>query len=178
MGLGGLGDEVAFESKVAMAKAMVRRAVADRIPLRWVIADAAHGFSKGWRSEYDWARVDVRPWHRPDRRHWVIARRSVARPQEIYYYIAYCPAGTTLDDLIRIAGSRWAIEECFQSARQECAAWPTARSAATPDGTANMTLAMAARACPTVLRARQLDTGKAETAPPGSSTSASPRYDG
>ncbi|MGX1117396.1 SRSO17 transposase [Streptomyces ambofaciens] len=169
-----IGDEVAFETKVAMAKAMVRRAIADKVPFRWVTADAAYGFSKGWRSEleradvfhvmattrhdtvvtrwaidhpvhdlfnglarqkwkrrscghgahgqriYDWARVEVRPWHRPDRRHWVIARRSVARPQEISYYIAYCPAGTTLDDLIRIAGSRWAIEECFQSAKQEC----------------------------------------------------------
>jgi hypothetical protein len=29
-------------------------------------------------------------------------------------------SGTTLDELIRIAGSRWAVEECFQSAKQEC----------------------------------------------------------
>jgi hypothetical protein len=27
---------------------------------------------------------------------------------QISYYIAYCPAGTTLDDPIRIARSRWA----------------------------------------------------------------------
>ena len=27
---------------------------------------------------------------------------------------------TTLDELIRIAGSRWAVEECFQTAKQEC----------------------------------------------------------
>ncbi len=32
----GIGDEVAFETKVAMAKAMVRRAIADKIPFRWV----------------------------------------------------------------------------------------------------------------------------------------------
>lgn len=66
------------------------------------------------------ARVEVRPWHRPDRRHWVLARRSVSRPDEISYYIAYCPAETTLDELIRVAGSRWAVEECFQTAKQEC----------------------------------------------------------
>ncbi|MFK4122475.1 IS701 family transposase, partial [Streptomyces longwoodensis] len=41
----------------------------------------------------------------------------------------------------------------------------------------HMTLAMAAHACLTVLRARQLDTEKAETDPPSSSTSASPRSD-
>jgi SRSO17 transposase len=71
---------------------------------------------------YDWARVEVRPWHREDRRHWVIARRSVSRPEEISYYIAHCPAGTGLDQLISIAGSRWAVavEECFQTAHQEC----------------------------------------------------------
>jgi hypothetical protein len=57
----------------------------------------------------------LRPWHREGRRHWVLARRSVSRPEEISYYIAYCPADATLDELIRIAGSRWAVEECFQT---------------------------------------------------------------
>ncbi|MET9566610.1 IS701 family transposase [Streptomyces tauricus] len=226
----GIGDEIAFATKVAMAKAMVRKALADRIPFRWVTADAAYGFSKGWRFEleqadvfhvmastrhdmvvtrwaldhpvhdlypglprqkwkrrscgegthgrwvYDWARVEVRPRHREDRRHWVIARRSVSRPEEISYYIAYCPADTTLDQLIRIAGSRWAVEECFQTAKQECGldAYQVRRY---PGWHRHMTLAMAAHACLTVLRARPLDTEKAETDPPSSSTSASPKYD-
>ncbi|MFE0420464.1 IS701 family transposase [Streptomyces tendae] len=55
--LAGITDEVAFGTKVAMAKAMVRRAIADKIPFRWVTADAAYGFSKGWRSELE--RADV-----------------------------------------------------------------------------------------------------------------------
>lgn len=41
----------------------------------------------------DWARVEVRPWHREDRRRRVVARRSVGRPEEISYYIAYVPPG-------------------------------------------------------------------------------------
>jgi SRSO17 transposase len=61
----------------------------------------------------DWARVEVQPWHREDRRRRVVARRSVGWPEEISYYIAYCPAGTTLDQLTSIAVSRWAVEECF-----------------------------------------------------------------
>jgi SRSO17 transposase len=32
----GIADTVAFETKVAMARAMVRRAIADRIPFGWV----------------------------------------------------------------------------------------------------------------------------------------------
>ncbi|MDQ1040183.1 SRSO17 transposase [Streptomyces sp. V3I8] len=43
----GIDDSVAFETKVAMAKAMVRRAIAEKVPFRWVTADAAYGFSKG-----------------------------------------------------------------------------------------------------------------------------------
>jgi SRSO17 transposase len=34
---------------------MVRRAVADEMPFRWVTADAAYGFSKGWRYELEQA---------------------------------------------------------------------------------------------------------------------------
>ena len=226
----GIEDTVAFETKVVMAKAMVRRAITEKIPFRWVTADAAYGFSKSWRTEleradvfhvmattrhdtvvtrwaidhpvhdlfsglprqkwkrrscgagahgprvYDWARVQVRPWHREDRRHWVIARRSVSRPQEISYYIAYCPAETTLDDLIRVAGSRWAVEECFQTAKQECGLddYQVRRY---PGWHRHITLAMAAHACLTVLRARALDTGKAETDPPSSSLSPSPKSD-
>ncbi|WP_079408525.1 IS701 family transposase [Streptomyces sp. 3211] len=217
----GIDDTVAFETKVVTARAMVRRAFADRVPFRWVTADAAYGFSKGWRTEleradvfhvmatmrhdtvvtrwamdrpvhdlfpglarqkwkrrscgdgahgprvYDWARVEVKPWHREDRRHWVIARRSIRRPEEISYYIAYCPAETTLDELISVAGSRWAVEECFQTAKQECGLddYQVRRY----DGWhRHMTLAMAAHACLTVLRAREADTGKAETDPPSS----------
>lgn len=36
-----------------MARAMVRRAVADMIPFRWVTADAGYGYSKGWRLEFE-----------------------------------------------------------------------------------------------------------------------------
>ncbi|MFE1522079.1 IS701 family transposase, partial [[Kitasatospora] papulosa] len=125
---------------------------------------------------YDWARVEVRPWHREDRRHWVIARRSVSRPDQISYYIAYCPADTTLDELIHVAGSRWAVEECFQTAKQECGLddYQVRRY---PGWHRHITLAMAAHACLTVLRARALDTEKAETDPPSSSPSPSPNYD-
>ncbi|GAA1073732.1 hypothetical protein GCM10009665_79370 [Kitasatospora nipponensis] len=68
----------------------------------------------------DWARTEVRPWRRPDRKHWVLARRSTTDPTKIAYYTAYAPAGTTLNELIAVAGTRRAIEECFQSAKGQC----------------------------------------------------------
>lgn len=68
---------------------------------------------------YDWARVAIRPLHAPGRGHWVLARRSISDPTEIAYYICYAPAAATLDELIAVAGSRWTIEECFQTAKGE-----------------------------------------------------------
>jgi len=50
---------------------------------------------------------------------WILARRLL-RVGEIAYYVAYGPAGTTVADLVRVAGMRWAIEECFGAAKNEC----------------------------------------------------------
>ncbi|MER5217884.1 hypothetical protein ABT063_47155 [Streptomyces sp. NPDC002838] len=49
-----------------------------------------------------------------------MARRSIARPDDIAYYLAHAPAGTLVSELVEVAGSRWAIEACFQSAKNEC----------------------------------------------------------
>jgi SRSO17 transposase len=49
-----------------------------------------------------------------------MARRSLSDPGELAYYLAYAPVGIELAELVRVAGSRWAIEECFQAAKNEC----------------------------------------------------------
>ncbi|MGW0779142.1 IS701 family transposase [Streptomyces sp. NPDC002835] len=56
----------------------------------------------------------------PHRMRWALARRSISKPDEIAYYLAYTPLETTVQELVRIAGTRWAIEECFQAAKNEC----------------------------------------------------------
>jgi SRSO17 transposase len=76
--------------------------------------DGAHG-----QRLYDWATVDIRPWRNPGRGHWLLARRSITDPDDIAYYLCYGPADTDLAELVRVAGSRWAIEECFQAAKNE-----------------------------------------------------------
>jgi SRSO17 transposase len=54
---------------------------------------------------------------------WLLVRRALTRnaqgEHELAYYLCRAPAGTTGDELIRVAGSRWAIEECFQTAKTE-----------------------------------------------------------
>ncbi|WP_380282866.1 IS701 family transposase [Kitasatospora purpeofusca] len=208
----GIGSEVEFSTKVQLARAMIRRAIDDGIPFRWVTADAGYGYSKGWRYEleqadvfhvvattrhdtvvtrkaldhplhdliadlprqkwkrrscgegahglriYDWVRVEVRPWHRPDRKHWVLARRSITDPTKVGYYIAYAPADATLNELIAVAGARWAIEECFQTAKGQCGLddYQVRRY---PGWHRHITLAIAAHAYLTVVRAQHLEKG-------------------
>lgn len=56
----------------------------------------------------------------PHRMRWALARRSISKPDEVAYYLAYAPLETSSRELVRVAGARWAIEECFQAAKNEC----------------------------------------------------------
>ena len=53
----------------------------------------------------------------PGKGYWLLARRSLVNPGELAYYVCYGPVGTTLEELARVAGTRWAIEECFEEAK-------------------------------------------------------------
>jgi SRSO17 transposase len=114
---------------------------------------------------YHWARVALRPVWENGFGHWVLARRSISDPTEIAYYVCYGPVGTRLKDLVKVAAARWAIEESFQVAKGECGldhyqvrlyrAWYR-----------HITLAMAALAYLTALRAQEAAKGaKAMTSP-------------
>jgi SRSO17 transposase len=54
---------------------------------------------------------------------YLLVRRSLTRnakgEPELACYLCCAPAGTPDEELIRVAGSRWAIGECFQAARNE-----------------------------------------------------------
>ena len=66
---------------------------------------------------YHWALVEVRPIREAGQGYWLLAQRSVAKPEELAYYVCYGPADTTLGELVRVAGTRWAIAECFEEAK-------------------------------------------------------------
>jgi SRSO17 transposase len=98
----------------------LRQVRADRLagqvpPEEWVRLSAGDG-AKGPRF-YDWIRVPIRPWKAPGKGYWLLARRSIAQPDELAYYVCFGPAETTLEELVRVAGTRWAIEESFESAK-------------------------------------------------------------
>jgi SRSO17 transposase len=98
------------------------RKVAQSLPEEsWMRASAGTG-SKGERL-YDWACVMLpepeayRAGSRAGR--WLLMRRSIQEPEEIAYYLCYGPAETTVHELIRIAGSRWRIEDSFGESKGE-----------------------------------------------------------
>jgi len=68
---------------------------------------------------YDWARIRLLRLQRAPREHWLLIRRSRKDKTDCAYYVVFAPAETSLADLARVAGRRWTIEECFQSAKGE-----------------------------------------------------------
>jgi SRSO17 transposase len=91
--------------------------LAARVPAaQWVACSAGHG-AKG-RRLYDWTRVALAASAAADRTRWLLVRRSRS-DGELAFYACFAPASTSLVGLVRVAGTRWAIEESFQTAKGE-----------------------------------------------------------
>jgi hypothetical protein len=75
--------------------------------------------AKGPR-EYDWALIKTNVPDPAVRDRWLLIRRSVSDPGEVAYFACGGPPGTTLAELVRVAGTRWAIEECFEIGKGDC----------------------------------------------------------
>ena len=108
-------------------------ALAAAIPeAAWQPLSAGAG-AKGERL-YDWARVRLMRLQQSPWEHWLLVRRHPSKPDQLAYYVVFGPVDTTLATLARVAGRRWAIEECFEVAKQR-SAWPITRSALGTAGT-------------------------------------------
>ncbi|WP_405930869.1 hypothetical protein [Streptomyces sp. NBC_00827] len=101
----------------------------------------------------------------PTHRRWVMARRSLTRPDELAYYLACAPEGAVVEELAGVAGSRWAIEACFQAAKNECGLdqYEVRRY---PGRYRHITLAMLAHAFLAAMTAAEVERGAAETTQP------------
>jgi SRSO17 transposase len=107
--------------------------------------------SKGPRL-YEWARLPLNCQYEPEWRRWLLVRKSLSDPSELTGYIAFAPADTPISTLVRVAGTRWSIENCFEAAKGEVGldqyevrSWQGWHR--------HMTLAMVTHAFLTVLRA-------------------------
>jgi SRSO17 transposase len=139
---------------------------------RWAAEIAKLLSQKGWKRLsagagtkgerlYDWALLPLGELDE-ERQRWLLFRRSISDPTDLAYYVVSGSKKTSLEVMVKVAGTRWAIEESFESAKGEVGldhyevrSW---------DGWyRHITLAMFAHAYLTVVRARAV--ARTESAP-------------
>jgi SRSO17 transposase len=110
------GTEPLVATTHGPARATATRLAASVPPEQWVACSAGHG-AKG-RRLYDWAQVELAAPAASGTARWLLVRRS-RRDGELAFYTCFGPASTSLVGLVRVAGTRWAVEEGFQQAKTE-----------------------------------------------------------
>lgn len=149
-------DQGPQQVPVATVAARLTEACWDRI-------SAGNG-AKGPRL-YDWAWVPLSRLPEPEWGHWLLVRRSVAKPEELAYYVVFGAAGTTLPEAVQVAGTRWAVEETIETSKGEVGLDQYEVRHWTP-WYRYITLAMLAHAYLCVLRAHAWEKGGSRSARP------------
>ncbi|SNQ49857.1 transposase (fragment) [Frankia canadensis] len=117
-----IGYVLAVKRDAMVTTAVGRRrvnALAAKVPAHaWETYSCADG-TKGPRL-YDWALVDTREFDGPDNHpQQVLTRRSRTERKDLSFFLTNSPHPVPLAMLITVAGRRWGIEECFESAKNE-----------------------------------------------------------
>lgn len=102
---------------VGFKRQEVRKYLSEIPPDAWHRMSCGAG-AKGQR-EYDWAFLTWPHHEQKTHARGCLVRRSLDESREHAFYFTYAPRGTSLAKLVQVAGSRWAIEECFEQAKQE-----------------------------------------------------------
>lgn len=83
----------------------------------WTRLRAGEG-AKGPRWD-DWRWLPLADPVHPAWRRWLLVRRSGSAPQELQAYVVFAPQDPTLEAVVRVAGTRWVIEQLFEAAKGE-----------------------------------------------------------
>src|SRR5947209_1224827 len=86
-------------------------------PEGWRRLSAGEG-AKGPRL-YDWAYTPYRGGAPAGWEKGLLVRRKLDEPDELAFHLTLAPEGTGLATLVRVAGTRWTIEACFEAAKGE-----------------------------------------------------------
>jgi hypothetical protein len=86
-------------------------------PEGWLRLSAGEG-SKGPRL-YDWAYLPYRGGAPAGWAKGLLVRRKLDEPDELTFHLTLAPEATDLATLVRVAGTRWTIESCFEAAKGE-----------------------------------------------------------
>jgi SRSO17 transposase len=83
----------------------------------WTRLSAGDG-AKGPRW-YDWRWVSLADPVDPTWRRWLLVRRSLSEPTDLTAYVVFAPPPAPLEEVVRVAGSRWTVESSFEAAKGE-----------------------------------------------------------
>lgn len=83
----------------------------------WARLSAGNG-AKGLRW-YDWLLLPSADPAQAGWARWVLVRRTISEPTDLAAYVVFAPGATAMQELVRVAGQRWAIEVCFEAAKSE-----------------------------------------------------------
>jgi SRSO17 transposase len=86
-------------------------------PEGWLRLSAGEG-SKGPRL-YDWAYLPHRGGAPAGWAKGLLVRRKLDEPDELTFHLTLAPEATDLATLVRVAGTRWTVEACFEAAKGE-----------------------------------------------------------
>ena len=114
---GGLGYVLAVTSGQRLGGRRVDAWAAGVPPEGWQRLSAGEG-AKGPRL-YDWAYLPYRGGAPAGWEKGLLVRRKLDEPDELAFYLTLAPEGTDLATLVRVAGTRWTIEACFEAAKGE-----------------------------------------------------------
>ena len=144
-----LGGTAQYRSFTGRTRAWAAAVLGRLAPDVWRRLSCGAG-SQGER-RYDWVRLPLGA-PRAERPRWLLARRSLSHPTQMAYDVGSGPPDTSREPLVRAVGTRWAIEESFETAtgevglnHYEVRSWP--------GWYRHLTLALCAHADLTVLRA-------------------------
>jgi SRSO17 transposase len=109
----GVDQHVWFGMKQQRIKSIIGKIPEDA----WQLLSCGSG-AKGERV-YQWALAPLLSISLEERQRWLLVRRKVDEPAEMAFYLVFASTETTLEEMVRVAGTRWAIEECFETAKGE-----------------------------------------------------------
>ena len=91
---------------------------AERLP-KEAFSEVCPARDAGGRRPWEWTCMDLAADPEKGMRRWLLVRRSTDDPEDLGFYQAYGPEGTTSEELVRVCQDRWAVEQCFAEAKGE-----------------------------------------------------------
>ena len=86
-------------------------------PAGWTRLSAGDGATgPRW---YDWCWLPLAAPAEPGWCRWLLVRRRLSTPSELTAYVVSAPHATCLQEVVRVAGSRWTVESSFEEAKGE-----------------------------------------------------------